>query len=755
MELPMKNIFILLWILILHPLLSAQTVTGKLVDQMGSPLSGLQLQLYINTKVYTTSSGMDGSFTFSNITSVKNEQLPTGYSVTNNYPNPFNPTTRFEISVPGNARVSADIYNVLGEKVHAISDRVFHAGVNNLDIELNGLPNGFYVAQINIDGKYSVIKKIMLLYGSRHLHASPRISASMSGSTTILDIKIDSLVVTRVSGKTAFKNLPNLSGSSLNLGSLVIKIGVWSTELNTYVSEITHLQTSAEQNMEVWLGSMDSLAAVEKLRQYFLSNSNVDSVEVTPQGISVLYSNGIQGGVVLNTLDAPSGVRMFKSPGLSAGHNAPSVRSVVNNKKMIMFEGAYIDFPQFFESMVTNHTANLPRIGYTVENVFRGEAATLDRYTKLSGYGIIQLASHGVSTKWPPWKGGDVYMLTGDSVNAAMKYPIDLVNRNIAIFSYQKKNMYWINEKFILKYNDFSRDTVLFYGSFCFSHWGGWRSLQKKFAAGVYVGYDWIVDAVWDAKWANNMISMMSDSSKQPLPSILDWKNDPTLPKVNSIVNEVFDTHVMLTGDTTLTLLPDTSTTVKDIDGNVYHIKRIGTQVWMLENLKTTRLHDSTALGLVTDGTYWGAATGGVYCFYDNNPANKGDYGALYNWQAVNSGKLAPKNWHVPSIAEWNVLVNFLGGATVAGGKMKETGTAHWSSPNVEATNSSGFKGLPGGYRFIDGQFVNLRFFGAWWTTTGFDAANAHSFTLRKDYGNSENIQFSKSSGFSVRCIRN
>ena len=168
----MKKYVSLLCLLSIHTLLSAQTVTGKLVDQTGTPLSGLQLQLYINPKVYTTSSAVDGSFTFSNITAVNNEQLPTGYSIANNYPNPFNPTTRFEVSVPGSAVVSADIFNVLGEKVHAVSDMVFHAEVNILDIELNGLPNGFYIARINIDGKYSVVKKMMLLYGSRHLHAA-------------------------------------------------------------------------------------------------------------------------------------------------------------------------------------------------------------------------------------------------------------------------------------------------------------------------------------------------------------------------------------------------------------------------------------------------------------------------------------------------------------------------------------------------------------------------------------------------------
>ena len=150
----------------LHVLLTAQTVIGKMVDQNGNGLSGLQLQLYISPKVYTTYSTVDGSFTFVNITDVKTEQLPTGYSVSDNYPNPFNPRTRIGFTLPSRGSVKVNIFNQLGQLVRSEEEKNYSAGSNYIDLELNGLANGFYIALITIDGKYSITRKLMLLYGS-------------------------------------------------------------------------------------------------------------------------------------------------------------------------------------------------------------------------------------------------------------------------------------------------------------------------------------------------------------------------------------------------------------------------------------------------------------------------------------------------------------------------------------------------------------------------------------------------------------
>ena len=156
---------------------------------------------------------------------------------------------------------------------------------------------------------------------------------------------------------------------------------------------------------------------------------------------------------------------------------------------------------------------------------------------------------------------------------------------------------------------------------------------------------------------------------------------------------------------------------IRDIDGNAYSAVTIGTQVWMVQNLKTTKYNDGTSIPLVTDPTAWTLGTD-EYCWYNNNAKNKTPYGALYSWYAVNTGKLAPAGWHVATDAEWAVLVAYLGGDNSAGGPLKEAGTTHWASPNAGATNSSEFSALPGGVRSGDGTFADSSGWGYWWSST-------------------------------------
>jgi uncharacterized protein (TIGR02145 family) len=143
--------------------------------------------------------------------------------------------------------------------------------------------------------------------------------------------------------------------------------------------------------------------------------------------------------------------------------------------------------------------------------------------------------------------------------------------------------------------------------------------------------------------------------------------------------------------------------TVTDIDGNVYNIITIGGQVWMKENLKVTKLKDGTAIPLVTSTVQWATSTTPSYCYYNNSTVTGVTYGALYNWYTVNTNKLCPSSWHVPSNSEWSILSNFLGGDYVSGGKLKITGTIYWKSFNSDATNETGFSALGSGVRFSNG----------------------------------------------------
>jgi uncharacterized protein (TIGR02145 family) len=196
--------------------------------------------------------------------------------------------------------------------------------------------------------------------------------------------------------------------------------------------------------------------------------------------------------------------------------------------------------------------------------------------------------------------------------------------------------------------------------------------------------------------------------------------------------------------------------TVSDIDGNVYKIATIGSQVWMTENLKTTKYRDGTAIPNVTSAATWPGLTTGAYCNYNNDTSKASVYGRLYNfYPIVDSRNLCPTGWHVPSLDEWTTLITFLGGSNIAGGKMKEVGITHWNSPNTGADNSSGFNALPSGYRRNDnGIFDQIGTECYWWSNSFRDSSNPWFYIL--DY-NSAAISIyanSKQQGFSVRCIK-
>ncbi|MGD0754583.1 MAG: FISUMP domain-containing protein [Bacteroidales bacterium] len=166
-------------------------------------------------------------------------------------------------------------------------------------------------------------------------------------------------------------------------------------------------------------------------------------------------------------------------------------------------------------------------------------------------------------------------------------------------------------------------------------------------------------------------------------------------------------------------------------DGQTYKTVKIGNQIWMAENLKTTKFNDGTAIPLVTDASSWEALTTPSYCWYNNDAASyKATYGALYNWYVVdvesNGGKnVCPKGWHVPSDAEWSTLTSYLGGDSIAGDKLKETGTTHWHGPKTDATNESGFTAVPGGYRYDNGKYYHVGIYGIWWSSTEYSTSDA------------------------------
>jgi uncharacterized protein (TIGR02145 family) len=193
---------------------------------------------------------------------------------------------------------------------------------------------------------------------------------------------------------------------------------------------------------------------------------------------------------------------------------------------------------------------------------------------------------------------------------------------------------------------------------------------------------------------------------------------------------------------------------ITDVDGNIYHTVVIGNQTWMLENLKTTKYNDGTEIPNVEENEEWELMNSGAYCNYDNLESNCELYGRLYNWYAVNTGKLAPKEWRVATDSDWKILTDFLGGLEVAGGEIKEVGTIHWDSPNIGATNSSGFTALPGGHRYFDGYFTVINRGAIWWTSTSEDEGNAWFRSTMHNIIHIRRDVYGYQSGFSVRCIK-
>ncbi len=202
----------------------------------------------------------------------------------------------------------------------------------------------------------------------------------------------------------------------------------------------------------------------------------------------------------------------------------------------------------------------------------------------------------------------------------------------------------------------------------------------------------------------------------------------------------------------------DSNNKITDADGNVYTSITIGTQIWLKENLKTTKFCNGDLIRTTTPSTLdiSGEATSNYQWAYEGNESNVATYGRLYTWYAVtDSRNVCPTGWHVPTDAEWTTLATYLGGEDVAGGKLKEAGTSRWIAPNEGATNSSGFTALPGGYRLLDGTFITIGSFGLWWSSSEYSTTYAWFRSMGYSYSNVFSSYVIRQIGYSVRCLRN
>ncbi len=199
---------------------------------------------------------------------------------------------------------------------------------------------------------------------------------------------------------------------------------------------------------------------------------------------------------------------------------------------------------------------------------------------------------------------------------------------------------------------------------------------------------------------------------------------------------------------------------MNDQEGNSYKTIVIGAQEWMAENLNTSIYRNGDSIITQLDAATWQTTTTGASSIYNDDSNYVCPYGRLYNWYAcVDPRQLCPAGWHVPSYNDWSELTAYLGGESDAGGKMKTTGiisaeTGLWYFPNTGASNSSGFSGVPGGYRLLGGQFGSLSGNGCWWSSTSYDNTSAWFWLLNHGNSNAHRDGNVKQNGFSVRCLR-
>jgi uncharacterized protein (TIGR02145 family) len=215
---------------------------------------------------------------------------------------------------------------------------------------------------------------------------------------------------------------------------------------------------------------------------------------------------------------------------------------------------------------------------------------------------------------------------------------------------------------------------------------------------------------------------------------------------------ETSTAYTKLPAPPTPNLITETILNIMDNDNNSYPVIKIGTQLWMAENLKTTKFNDGTTIPIIYDSKLWSQMISPGYCTYNNNAGKyKPQYGILYNGYTVSTGKLCPVGWHVPSDEEWVTMTKYIG-ENAAGGKLKKRDT--WMSPNTGATNATGFTALPGGSRGNLGSFMDAGIRGHWWSSSENDKTDVWNRTM--SYSNSEVTGSSdhKQSGLSVRCVK-
>jgi len=353
----------------------------------------------------------------------------------------------------------------------------------------------------------------------------------------------------------------------------------WTEADQAYYEHILDLQNQGTDNFYTWLQTMDSLDAVNELHQFFLSDTSVASATVGSQGIAVDYKNGMRGGIMLNPKDSPDEAEMTNYGSERAWKTPEGYKAIVNNSKMIFLNAHYFQRSSWTDAAIENSTDYVKRIAYELNPVYKDDEVTLDRYCQLSGYGIIRIHAHGMA--WPNDANVvETYLMSGEAANNATskKYGDDLKAKNVIVLNVKNSNselvpspIYLVSKDFITAHNDFSKDTVFFYGGFCYSFLGTWPLIEESFAKGTYLGFNWAVRTTFCYNHGDFSLDYLTDTSVSVPKTSGQYMGEPDPPKqYTKTENGVLITVKLLySGDPDLTLWTKTAVTtnaVTDID---------------------------------------------------------------------------------------------------------------------------------------------------------------------------------------------
>ncbi len=709
----------------MHTAFSQVVVQGTVINQGAEP-AAYALVEFVNqadsSQKYSTYTNALGRYSIQLIlTSVESSpnQPPNDFSLQQNYPNPFNPSTIIAYELQKPATVKLEIYNVLGQKIKTLingfqDDLLGRVIWDGADDSGRGVAAGVYLYSLNTDGT-SITRKMVLLDGQSRPIPDHAYSLQKSAAKSDRQTRITSdPFLLRVSGENILEHQqPYLFIRRDTVLNIQVTKIVKDVDGNIYRTVKIGKQWWMAENLAVTHYRNGEAITYRKSSDPFYNTSGTFTDRFSDPGLIAAFGMSYNWYAVVDSRNlAPAGWH---------------VAGVGEWRTMIEYLGGMVAAGGKLKETGAERWHD-PNMGATNESGFSARGGdrinVMGNYNELGNYAYF----------WTPEK--EIPTLSSNSA---------------AIDIRELLEQYGLSVRCV-------EDPTYPVASFCVEPLLGLIDTEFQFDASsvsdaqdssalLQVRWDWDNDGVWDTPYSTLKTTSYKFSS-------LGSK---------TIKLEVMDTNGLIESTTRqIFVLSDSSEhpTVTDIDGNTYRVVRIGRQWWMAENLKVAHYRNGDDIPNVTKDAWRDLQTDACCVYLDDGPSFHdysylAVYGRLYNWYAAaDSRGLAPSGWQIPSRSDWLELIDYLGGDQVAGGKLKESGLAHWHSPNTGATNESGFTALGNGYRDYSGSSAGLESFARFMCLTERNERNIFWWNLSYYTAQIETgpHQYTKQYGFAVRC---